>query len=128
MRIVVLVGVFLLHLTSLACAITGRAEGAPNPTASSARATTVDVVRTAFRHMTGTDPTEGSLTGGLTANAFAAHGGGGGGGHAGGFGTAARGTHVGGWTAKEIHQAILTPFEAADTEPPPKARSQRGEM
>ena len=35
--------------------------------------------------------------------------------------TAARGTHVGGWTAKEIHQAILTIFEAtADTEPPPK--------
>jgi hypothetical protein len=26
--------------------------------------------------------------------------------------TAARGTHVGGWTAKEIHQAILTTFEA----------------
>jgi hypothetical protein len=86
MRIVVLVGVFLLHLTSLACAITGRAEGAPNPTASSARATTVDVVRTAFRHVSGTAPTEGSLTGGLTANAFAAHGGGGGGGHACGFG------------------------------------------
>jgi hypothetical protein len=37
--------------------------------------------------------TAAALTGGLTANAFAAHGGGGGGGHAGGFGG---GAHMGG--------------------------------
>ena len=46
--------------------------------------------------------TAATLTGGLTANAFAAHGGGGGGGHAGGFGGGAhmgggfRGAHIGG--------------------------------